>query len=157
MRWKWSLLIIGFYVACSIPSDQPAEKEATSPAPVVKPPDETRRFPLKDRTTIELVDNHIMGKDFLVGGNVAEYSRGGTTYRMFLTQAKNSQAAALLLYDYQTILSDAKYVAHMGGFFGKDGDEDVFVFPKDKWLAGVVGLPEKEADLVARDFAARLY
>lgn len=125
-------------------------------APAVKLRDESRRFPSKDRVAIELVDNQVMGKDFLPGGNVAEYSRGGKTYRQFLTQAKNPKAAALLLYDYKNTLSDARYVAHMGGFFGKDGDQDVFVFPKDKWLAGVVGLPEKEADLVARDFAARL-
>ncbi len=157
MRWKWSLLIIGFCAACSIPSDQPAEKQAAAPAPVAKPPDESHRFPLKDRVKVELVDNHIMGKDFLAGGNVAEYNRGGKTYRLFLTQAKNPQAAALLLYDYQKTLSDVKLLPHMGGFFGKDGDEDVLLLSKDKWLVGVAGLPEKDADLVARDFAARLY
>ena len=157
MRLKWSLLIMGFCAACSIPSDQPAEKKAAEPVPVVKPSDESRRFPSKDRVKIELVDNHIMGKDFLAGGNVAKYKRRDKTYRQFLTQAKNAEAAALLLYDYSNTLSDARYLAHMGGYFGKDGDEEVLVLQKGKWVAGVVGLPEKEADLVARDFAARLY
>ena len=37
-----------------------------------------------------------------------------------------------------------------------DGETPVFVFPKGKFVAGVVGLPHEEADLLAREFAARL-
>ena len=37
-----------------------------------------------------------------------------------------------------------------------DGALPVYVFPKGAYLAGLVGLPEKDADLLARQFAARL-
>jgi hypothetical protein len=152
------LSLITLLGACSIPSNEPARKQAKkAAAPLVKPKDESRRFPLKDRVKIEIVDNHILGKDFMPGGNLAEYKRGGTTYQQFLVETESPQVAALLLYEYKGVLPDAKYLAHMGAYFGKDGDQPVLVFQKDKWLAGIVGLPQKDADLVARDFAARLY
>jgi hypothetical protein len=44
----------------------------------------------------------------------------------------------------------------MGGYFGMDGDQTVYVFTKGAWVAGVAGLPQVKADAVAREFAARL-
>jgi hypothetical protein len=44
----------------------------------------------------------------------------------------------------------------MGGYFGMDGDRPVYIFQKGVFLAGFVGLPEKDADVLARQFAARL-
>ena len=44
----------------------------------------------------------------------------------------------------------------MGGYFGMDGDQPFFVFPKGRWLVGTVGLPEKEADTAGRIMALRL-
>jgi hypothetical protein len=118
--------------------------------------DESRRFPLADRVSMTLVDNHLLDKDFLPGGNVAEYRRKGKTYRQFLIHSKSAEAAALLLFDFKSHLRDAKFLPHMGGYFGMDGATPVYLFQKGPFLAGLAGLPEKEADLLARQFAVRL-
>jgi hypothetical protein len=53
-------------------------------------------------------------------------------------------------------LADAKFLPSFGGYFGMDGETPWFVFVKGRYLAGVVGLPQEEADLVARELAARI-
>ena len=126
------------------------------PRAPVKPPDESRRFPLADQVSMRLVDDHVLGKDFLPGGNVAEYRRKGKTYQQFLVRAKSPEAAALLLFDFKGHLRDAKFLPHMGGYFGMDGATPVYILQKGAFLAGFVGLAEKDADLLARQFAARL-
>jgi hypothetical protein len=118
--------------------------------------DESRRFPLADRVALRLVDDHVLGKDFLPGGNVADYKRKGKTYQQFLVRSTSNEAAALLMFDFKGHLKDAKYLAHMGGYFGLDGSTPVYMFQKGVFLAGFVGLPEKDADVLARQFAARL-
>ena len=70
--------------------------------------------------------------------------------------AKSPEAAALLLFDFKSHLRDAKFLPHMGGYFGLDGAAPVYLFQKGAFLAGFVGLPEKQADPLARQFAARL-
>jgi hypothetical protein len=150
-------VIVGHFAACSIPSDSPREPKAqAAPAPIEKPRDETRRFPSQGRVSVEIVDNHVMSKDFLPGGNVAQYNDNGKQWRQFLLQVDSPASAALLLNEYRGAMEGAKYLAHMGGYFGKDGAEDVLVMQKGRWLMGIAGLPEKEADMLARGFAARL-
>lgn len=105
---------------------------------------------------MKLVGDQILGKDFLPGGNLAEYRQKGKTYQQFLVRAKSPEAAALLLFDFKSHLRDAKFLAHMGGYFGMDGAQPVYIFQKSAFLAGFVGLPEKDADPLARQFAARL-
>lgn len=136
---------------------------ADSPAPVekkliAKPTDETRRFPAENRTKIELVDDHLLGKSFLPGGNVADYTPPkGKPYRQFLINAGTPQKASFLLMDFKGALSEAKYLAHIGGYFGTDGGQPVYVFAKDRFLAGFVGLPEADAEPLARRFATALF
>lgn len=143
--------------ACDIPSDAPKEPKMDKAPPVVqKTRDETRRFPSQDRISIEIVDDQMMGKEFLPGGNLAFYERNGKKWRQFLVQADSATAAALLLNDYRAAMTDPKYLAHMGGYFGKDGSDDVLVIQKGRWVLGVVGLPEKDADIVARGSAGWL-
>jgi len=134
----------------------PPVVEKKAPAAPVKPVDETRRFPVADQVSIELVNDKLLGKDFLPGGNLAQYKHGSKTYQQFLVHGKSPENAAVLLFDYKQTLRDAKFIAHMGGYFGFDGDRPVYLFAKKSVLAGIVGLPEKEADVVARQFAAHL-
>jgi len=151
----WVAGMLALLSACSSapPKEQPPSAAAPGPA---KPTDESRRFPLADQASMRLVDNHVLRKDFLPGGNVADYLRKGKTYQLFLVHAKSSEDAALLLFDFKGRLRDAKYLAHMGGYFGTDGSTPVYLFQKGPFLAGLVGLAEKEADPLARQFAARL-
>ena len=135
------------------PKEQPQSVPAAAPA---KPVDDSQRFPLADQVSMRLVNDHVLGKEFLPGGNVAEYRRRGKAYQQLLIHASSAEAAALLLFEFKSHLRDAKYLAHMGGYFGMDGTTPVYIFQKGAFLAGLAGLPEKDADLLARQFAARL-
>jgi hypothetical protein len=156
MTTKWWLAgALAVLSACGSPPAHEPAQNAPAAAPI-KPQDESRRFPLADQVSMRLVDDHVLGKDFLPGGNVAEYRRRGKTYQQFLVHAKSPEAAALLLFDFKGHLHAAKFLPHMGGYFGMDGATPVYIFPKGAYLAGFVGLAEKDADLTARQFAARL-
>lgn len=134
-----------------------AEKKAE--APVKKKPaiaDETHHFPAEGRVEAKVVEDHVLGREFLPGGNVAHYRRGKQEFDMFLIRTSVPEAAALLLFDYKKRMENPKLIAHFGGYFGKDGGQTVFVFAKGPWVAGIAGLPEKDADMAARELAARL-
>ena len=90
------------------------------------------------------------------GGTVATYKRGAREYRVFVTKLKDPTTAAILLLDWKKALQGAKLVPSFGGYFGMDGGQPVFVFTKGAWMAGTVGLAEKEADAEGRVLAARL-
>lgn len=151
---RFALAALAVFTACS---PLPETRETAKPAPAKpKPPDLSRFFPAKDRTGVEIVDGNLMGSKVLPGGNVATYAAGSKSWRLFLVQAKSPEAAAILLLDYKTTLKDPKYVPAFGAYFGADGDTPVFVLQKGVYLAGIVGLSEKDADPVAREFAARL-
>jgi len=155
MKRFWPAVLAVALCACG--GAPPKEPPQSAPAPAAaKPVDEGRRFPLADRMSLRLVDDHILGKDYLPGGNVAEYKRKGKTYQQFLVRSTDAQSAALLMFDFKSHLKDAKFLAHMGGYFGMDGATPVYMFQKSMFLAGFVGLPEKDADVLARQFAARL-
>ncbi len=154
-REFWLAAVMAMLCACgSAPPKEQPKRAPVSAAP--KPVDEGRRFPLADRVSLRLVDDHVLGKEYLPGGNVAEYHRKGRTYQQFLVHSQSPEAAALLLFEFKGHLRDAKYLAHMGGYFGMDGATPVYIFQKGVFLAGLSGLPEKEADPLARQFAARL-
>ena len=127
MRGWWLAGMLATLCACG---GAPAAREPQSvpAAAAAKPPDEQRRFPLADQTSMRLVEDHVLGKDFLPGGNVAEYKRKGKTYQQFLVHAKNPEAAALLMFNYKGRLREAKYLPHMGGYFGMDAATRARIF-----------------------------
>jgi hypothetical protein len=141
--------------ACGGAPEAPAP-EAKVEALKPKPPDESQLFPRENQTAMELVDNHLLGKDFLPGGNLATYESDGKKYQLFLIVMKNGEDASLKMFDIKEKLADAKFVASFGGYHGLEGETPWFVFAKGKYVAGVVGLPQEEADLAAREFAARI-
>jgi hypothetical protein len=125
-------------------------------AVAAKPADESRRFPSANQIRTEVVDQHLLGKSFMPGGTLAHYKKGPTEYRMFVAKLSDSQTAAFLLVDWRKALAGAKLIPSFGGYFGLDAGTPVFVFAKGAWIAGVAGLPEKDADLAARSLAAHL-
>ena len=125
--------------------------------PVVKPVDLTRFFPMTNRGDVKLDEEHLLGKDYLPGGNIAHYKNGKQEYDLFLLKTSGNEAAALLVFEFKGKLKDPKLIPHFGGYYGLDGEKKIFVFPKLAYLAGAVGLSEKDADSVARDFAARIH
>jgi hypothetical protein len=152
MRTAVVLLALGL-ASCSTPQTTPSVKPAAAKP---KPPDLSRYFPQKNQTGVEITEGDLMGSPVLPGGNVASYQAGAKTWRLFLVQAKSPEAAAILLLDYKSTLKDPKYVPAFGAYFGTSGETPVFVLQKGVYLAGIAGLSEKEADPIAREFAARL-
>lgn len=127
---------------------------AVAPAPTVH--DETRRFPVASLVDTKVVPQQLLGKPFMPGGTVANYKKGKTEWSLFVAQFPNSVDAAIALPDWRKALADSKLEPSFGGYFGQDGGQPVFVFAKGEWIAGVKGLPEKEADAQARLLAAKL-
>jgi len=87
------------------------------------------------------------------GGSIAHYKKG---YDLFVVKCKSPTDAAIVLLNWKKAMTDPKFVASFGGYFGKDGGKPVFIFSKGAWVAGVAGLNEKEADLQGRTLAGRL-
>ena len=139
---------------CSGPS---TDVRSVAPAAVVEPPpDQSQHFPQTGLMKMERIPEHLLGKKFMPGGNLAAYKRGKLEYQQFLGKMPDADHAAFLLLDWNKALKGAKYLAHMGGYYGLDGERPVYVFAKGSWIAGIVGLPEDKADMIAREFAARL-
>ena len=137
------------------PSSAPKEQTAQKPAPP-RPRDETQRFPMDGRVDTEVVGDHLMGKDFMPGGTLAHYKKGSKQYDMFVARTASPDEAAMILPDWRKALTGSKLVPSFGGYFGNDGERPVFVFSRGAWIAGIAGLPEKDADLQARTLASRL-
>lgn len=155
---RFSLLIL-FPSALLLSSCASEPKPAPAPPParkVVKPSDESRHFPAANLVQATIVDDHLLGHDFLPGGNIAHYKQGKREFDLILIRTKNPTDAAVVLLDFKNHLDHSKLIAHFGGYFGQDGGKPAFLFAKNEWFCGVIGLPEAEADTLAREFASRL-
>jgi hypothetical protein len=156
---KLSLFVslMAFLTGCgSEPKNEPKPAPVAEKAAEPKPADESSRFPKQNLVDTRVVDNHLLGKSFMPGGTLANYKNGKTEYKMFVARLGSATDAALALPDWRKALTDAKLIPSFGGYFGKDEGVPVFVFAKQSWIAGVSGLPEKEADAKARLLAANL-
>lgn len=118
--------------------------------------DESHRFPQANLVVAKVVQDHLLGKPFMPGGTLARYKKGKAEWTLFAAQCPNAVDAAIRLPDWRKALKDAKLEPSFGGYFGLDNGVPVFVFAKGVWIAGVMGLPEKEADAQARLLAAKL-
>jgi hypothetical protein len=113
-------------------------------------------LPEKDRTSAEIVPDHLLGKKELPGGTLGEYDANGKKYREFIIETASAQDAAILLLDLKNTLAAPEYIAYMGGYSGSDSGRPVYAFAKLRYLAGIVGLEKDKADPLARELAARL-
>jgi hypothetical protein len=139
---------------CSSPA--PDIKKATPLDAAEAPLDQSQHFPQTGLVKMDRIPDHLLDKKFMPGGNLATYKRGKLEYQQFLGKMPDADHAAFLLLDWNKQLKGSKYLAHMGGYFGLDGTQPVYVFTKGAWIAGIAGLPEEQADAIAREFAARL-
>jgi hypothetical protein len=156
MKSSFAVLAALLLSGCGSNESAPAPAAPAAEPKVEKPADESARFPKKDLISTTLVEDHVLGKGLLPGGNVATYRSREKTYQLFLVRLKNGEAAAIKLLDFKSTLGTFKYLPAFGGYYGMDGATPVFVFQKGPFLAGITGLTEKEADPIAREFAARL-
>jgi hypothetical protein len=144
---------------CSAPAPQPEFKNR-SDAPVrdrtVTVRDQSRMLPPKGLRHSGIVMDHVAGIPKLPGGTVGDYANGSRTYQIFIVDAETNQQAAFLLLDAKGVLQNSEYLSSFGGYFGQESGRPVFVFAKERYLTGIVGLPQAEADPIARILASRL-
>lgn len=113
-------------------------------------------MPLENRVSADVVPDHMLGREWLPGGTLGHYKTGSREWDLILVKADSPMTAASWLLDYKKELAGSKLVPSFGGFSGSDKGRPAFVFTKGAWLAAVMGLPETEADAVARPFALRI-
>jgi len=150
------LIVTALLVSCGSGSPPATAPAAAEKAPPPKPADESRRLPRENQTSAEVVNDHLLGKSFMPGGTLGQYRKGKTEYQMFVAAMPSPTDAAILLLDWKKAMPDAQLVASFGGYAGTDAGRPVFVFTKGSWIAGVAGLPQKQADLQARLLAMHL-
>lgn len=150
-----ALLLFSVLLACG-QAPAPEAAQAPEPAPPPPPRNESYRFPKEGLASTSIAAEHILGKDFLPPGNVAEYSRDGKTYTLFLIGAGGEEQATMLAFDIKGNLADSAFVADFGGYSGTLDGQPWFIFPKQRAVAGIVGLPQDEAHELGRVFASQL-
>jgi hypothetical protein len=141
-------------LSCGSETAPPAAAPQKAEAP--KPEDESRFLPKTGLVESHVVSTPLLGKSFMPGGTVGHYKVGKQEFDMFVAKLPSAQDAAFLLPDWSKALANSTLVPSFGGYFGDDGGKPVFVFPKGVWIAGVVGLPQKDADTQARSLAGML-
>ena len=134
----------------------PAEKIVAAQRIAEDIRDETHRFDKTGLVEAKVVPNNLAGKDFMPGGNLAVYDQDGKKYEVFFTLRRNNEVATFLAMDYRDILTDPKFIAHFGGFYGMDGETPTLVFQKNKYVIGVSGLELEDADQAGRLIAGYL-
>jgi hypothetical protein len=155
MRIRSLAILLPFaLISCSDTKPAPAAPAKKAEAP--KPMDESFRFPKANLVDTKVIDTQLMGKSFMPGGTLAHYKKGAREYQMFVAKLPTATDAAIMLPDWRTALTDPKLIPSFGGYFGLDAGRPVFVFSKGAWIAGIAGLPEKDADTQARILAAQL-
>jgi hypothetical protein len=131
--------------------------QVNSEYPKHRPPADLRtEFPPAGQTRMELVADHLLGKEYLPGGNIADYNTNVGVFQMFLIKEKDTTKAANLILDWRASHADLQYMPKIGGYYGLDNGTPVYLFSKGLFVAGLVGLDANDADLQARGFAARL-
>ena len=116
---------------------------------------EIHQLPTENQVSEQAVANHLLGKPFMPGGAIAHYKMGATEYDVFAAEFPTATDAAIALANLEGTIKGAKLVRGFGGYFGADAGRPIFVFPMDRWLGGVIGLPQPEAVQVARTLTAR--
>jgi hypothetical protein len=129
-------------------------KAAPAPEPVK---DHTSLFPDAGKVSTKLVPDHILDLNVLPGGSWAEYDVKGKKYQEFIIDTDSTQTAAFMLPDVKAALANPQYISWMGGYYGMLGDKQVYCFSKTHYVAGIVGLPEDQADPLGRVLAAQLH
>ena len=156
MLRETALIAMIIAAGCGAPeqSEAPEPERAAAPAENIR--DETHRFHKEGLVAAKVVQDNLAGKEFMPGGNIAEYEKDGKKYQVFFALRRNAEVAMFLSMDYKDVLTDAKFIPHFGGYFGMDGDTPTFIFQKEKYLIGITGLDQEDADHAGRLIAGYL-
>ncbi len=140
----------------SAPKQAAPAGEAAENPPKPAAVDVSRYLAREGQANVQFVEDRILGIAALPGGNVAEYRKNGKRYRQFLFKAPSAALAAVYLGDLKDAMTNPKFVASFGGYFGELNQEPAFVFTKGEYVTGFLGLTREEADAAGRLAAARI-
>lgn len=149
-------IFLGLAGCGQAPKDAAPPGNEAAPAPKPKAVDAARYLPRDGQVSAQFLEDGILGIPSLPGGNIGEYKSGGKSYRQFLVKAPSAALAAVYLSDVKDAMSNPRFVASFGGYFGELNGEPAFVFTKNEYLTGFLGLPLKEADAAGRVAASRI-
>jgi hypothetical protein len=142
---------------CDAPPAPPAKTEAPAARPqfpAVK--DQSIKFLKESLVSASTTQEPMLGIPALPGGNIAVYRRGKDQWKVMLMDAGSGTEAGVLVYEWKKSLEAAQFVASFGGYFGRTQDGPLFLFAKNNWLVGILGLEKDAADAEARKLAAKL-
>lgn len=161
------VLATGLFCAWALVSCGPAPKESAdagkAAAPAVQPApqkpkavDSSRYLSREGQLSARMVEDQLLGIAALPGGNLATYKKGGKQFEQFLLKAPNVALGAVYLTEIKGAMANPKFVASFGGYFGDLNGKPAFVFTKNEYVTGFVGLSREEADAEGRLAAARI-
>lgn len=161
------VLAASLFCACALVGCGPASKEsadagkaatpaAAPAAPKPKAVDSSRYLARDGQLRAQLVEDQLLGIAALPGGNLATYQKGGKQFEQFLLKAPSVALGAVYLTEIKGAMANPKFVASFGGYFGELNGKPAFVFTKNEYVTGFVGLSREEADAEGRLAAARI-
>ena len=141
--------ILGSGCGRSSEANSQPPKEATTK-------DESSLFLSAGRVATQVYPDHMMNKQFLPGGTMAEFQGDKGEYREFLVHLQDGKKAAFLLQDYKKVLQNTADNTDGAAYFGTDDGQPTYVFVRGPYLAGIVGLSQDQAQAVAKQWSDKL-
>jgi hypothetical protein len=113
-------------------------------------------LPKENVVAVKVVKKGLLGKSFMPGGTLAVYKTGKNTYEIFLSELPTPTDSAIVLAHWDEALKNPKVVRSLDAYYGVDAGRPIYVFARGRWIAGITGLSEEEADRQARMLAEHL-
>lgn len=155
---KQAALVIISAVLLSCGGETKTETAAKPKLPELpRPIAEDVRFPAPDRKSVTVETGHLLGLEYLGGGNIAEYDTGKLKYKLLLIRCKNATQAGSYIFDIKNQMGNPTFVASYGGYYAASTPSGpLFVFAKGSYIGGIAGLSEADAVQTGKEFAARI-
>jgi hypothetical protein len=116
---------------------------------------QTAKLPKADLVASAVSTGSLFGAPGVPPGTVANYEKGNQHWKIGVADAGDAAKAAVALSTWKDALPQAKFVPGFGGYFANSPSGPVFVFTKNNWILAIQGLPQAEADALARTVAVR--
>jgi len=157
--WMAAVFTVLLLAGCGETKTTPANEGADGQPRKLSHPkqEDLQRFmPRENRQSVTLLEGNLFGDENLPAATVAEYRKGSKQYEQFLFKAQNTAMAGVYLGYCKDAMSNAKFIAGFGGYYGEIDGKPVFAFVKNEYVTGLVGLTQEEADAEGRLIAARI-
>jgi hypothetical protein len=152
-RLIWLVVALGVLGGCAQKAWQGSQNSSATGNAA---PDASALLPKENVVAVKVVNKELLDKSFMPGGTVARYRRGQVEYEIFLGELPTATDSAIVLAHWDQALRNPKVVQSLDAYYGVDAGRPIYVFAKGRWVAGITGLSEKEADQQARMLAERL-